>query len=310
MKRPTRVPASSVVRMNSASNMIAKWYQSAIAVGPAEHVREHVRHADRETRRAAGAREQRRLADVAARAARMLGRVRARSPSCESLPPPLAAVVPMSAGRRVDREVDAGREHAGGDQRHHRDQRLHAASRRSRSMRASGSRSSSFGVVPDEISAWKPEIAPQAIVMKRTGTACPAKTGPAAVDELRERRHLQRRQHDQDADRQREHDADLDERREVVARREQQPHRQHRRGEAVGHDRAARASSRSSVNIGASVGLSATHVPTNSATTSSTRPIARRLEHAARAEPAHVDAHEHARSGSSGRRSRSPTGST
>ena len=29
MKRPTRVPASSVVRMNSASNMIAKWYQRA-----------------------------------------------------------------------------------------------------------------------------------------------------------------------------------------------------------------------------------------------------------------------------------------
>ncbi len=29
MKRPTRVPASIVVRMNSASNMIAKWYHSA-----------------------------------------------------------------------------------------------------------------------------------------------------------------------------------------------------------------------------------------------------------------------------------------
>ena len=29
-KRPTRVPASIVVRMNSASNMIAKWYQYAI----------------------------------------------------------------------------------------------------------------------------------------------------------------------------------------------------------------------------------------------------------------------------------------
>jgi hypothetical protein len=29
MNRPTRVPASIVVRMNTASNMIAKWYQSA-----------------------------------------------------------------------------------------------------------------------------------------------------------------------------------------------------------------------------------------------------------------------------------------
>src|SRR6266480_4638556 len=35
-KRPTRVPASMVVRINKASNMIAKWYQSASAVGPVE----------------------------------------------------------------------------------------------------------------------------------------------------------------------------------------------------------------------------------------------------------------------------------
>ena len=34
MKRPTRVPASTVVRMNSASNMIAKWYQNAFSASP------------------------------------------------------------------------------------------------------------------------------------------------------------------------------------------------------------------------------------------------------------------------------------
>src|SRR5215470_9609190 len=34
MKRSTRVPASTVVRMNSASNRIAKWYQIPISVGP------------------------------------------------------------------------------------------------------------------------------------------------------------------------------------------------------------------------------------------------------------------------------------
>ena len=45
-------------------------------------------------------------------------------------------------------------------------------------MRASGSRSSIFGVVPDETSAWKPEIAPQAIVMNANGNNFPAKTGP------------------------------------------------------------------------------------------------------------------------------------
>ena len=34
MKRPTRVPASTVVRMNRASNMIAKWYQNALRASP------------------------------------------------------------------------------------------------------------------------------------------------------------------------------------------------------------------------------------------------------------------------------------
>ena len=34
MKRPTRVPASTVVRMNRASNMIAKWYQKALRLLP------------------------------------------------------------------------------------------------------------------------------------------------------------------------------------------------------------------------------------------------------------------------------------
>ena len=36
----------------------------------------------------------------------------------------------------------------------------------------------SFGVVPLAISAWKPEIAPQAIVMKTNGNTLPPKSGP------------------------------------------------------------------------------------------------------------------------------------
>ena len=35
-----------------------------------------------------------------------------------------------------------------------------------------------FGVVPDAISAWKPEIAPQAIVMKTNGKSGPGMIGP------------------------------------------------------------------------------------------------------------------------------------
>ncbi|MNY69149.1 hypothetical protein D3C86_2070430 [compost metagenome] len=35
-----------------------------------------------------------------------------------------------------------------------------------------------MGVVPDEIRAWKPETAPQAMVMNRKGKRAPEKTGP------------------------------------------------------------------------------------------------------------------------------------
>src|ERR671920_112813 len=34
MNLPTRVPASTVVRMNNASNMMAKWYQKACSAVP------------------------------------------------------------------------------------------------------------------------------------------------------------------------------------------------------------------------------------------------------------------------------------
>ena len=44
--------------------------------------------------------------------------------------------------------------------------------------RALISLSSIFGVVPDETSAWKPEIAPHAMVMNRNGKRLPANTGP------------------------------------------------------------------------------------------------------------------------------------
>ena len=54
-------------------------------------------------------------------------------------------------------------------------------------MRASVSRSSILGVVPLATSAWKPEIAPHAMVMNTNGKTLPAKIGPVAVgDELRE----------------------------------------------------------------------------------------------------------------------------
>ena len=60
---------------------------------------------------------------------------------------------------------------------------------------------------------------------------------PAAVDELRECRRVDRRRHHDRADDQRRDRAELHVRREVVARAEQHPHRQHRGDEAVRGDR-------------------------------------------------------------------------
>ncbi|MNI73769.1 hypothetical protein D3C73_1297990 [compost metagenome] len=40
---------------------------------------------------------------------------------------------------------------------------------------------SSFGVVPEEISAWKPDTAPQAMVMNRNGNMPPFHTGPSPL---------------------------------------------------------------------------------------------------------------------------------
>jgi hypothetical protein len=42
----------------------------------------------------------------------------------------------------------------------------------------SDSRSIIFGVVPELTRAWKPEIAPQAIVMKTNGKSLPGMIGP------------------------------------------------------------------------------------------------------------------------------------
>ena len=45
-------------------------------------------------------------------------------------------------------------------------------------MRTSASLPISFGVVPLDTSAWKPEIAPQAMVMNTNGNSSPPKIGP------------------------------------------------------------------------------------------------------------------------------------
>ena len=45
-------------------------------------------------------------------------------------------------------------------------------------MRISRSLANNFGVVPEAISAWKPEIAPQAMVINTNGNSLPPNIGP------------------------------------------------------------------------------------------------------------------------------------
>ena len=136
--------------------------------------------------------------------------------------------------------------------------------------------------------------------MKQNGKSLPAKTGPAAVDELRERRAGARpgaptsRPAASSADR-----ADLDEGREVVARREQQPDRQHARDEAVADERERERALVEIEAARAASALSSTKRPPTTASSTSATPI--RLASSTRPGPDahHVDAHARARSGSS-----------
>ena len=124
----------------------------------------------------------------------------------------------------------------GGDERQHADHALDQH-RAVADRRMWLSLSTILGVVPEATSAWKPEIAPQAMVMKQNGKSGPGMIGPPPLMYSVSGRHLQHRVDDDDAEDQQCDRADLHERAEVVARREQQPDRQHRGGEAVDADR-------------------------------------------------------------------------
>ncbi len=137
-------------------------------------------------------------------------------------------------GRGVHREIDGGVEHAGGDQRHDRDEALgqHRAiadeaqvglARDHLGRRAAG----------DQRVEARHRAAGDGDEQEREQLARECRAG--AVDELRHRRHLQVGTHDQDAERQAGDHPDLEEGRQVIARRQQQPHRRDRGDKAVRH---------------------------------------------------------------------------
>ena len=235
MKRPTRVPASSMVRMKSASNMIAKWYQMPSRRSPPMRAAEDVRHADGERGRAAGAVEQRLLADAAAASASIVAGSSGK-PQPEIVAAACSAVAPDDPGRAVDREVDAGLERAGRDHRHHADERLHQHRAVADEPRVALAHQQLRRRAGGDQRVEAARSAPQAIVMKQNGKTLPAKTGPVPSTKRVSAGIWMVGRTSRMPGGEREHDADLDEGRQVVARREQQPHRQRRGGEAVDDD--------------------------------------------------------------------------
>ena len=110
-------------------------------------------------------------------------------------------------------------------------------------MRVWVSRAISLGVVPLEIRAWKPLMAPQAMVMKAKGKIFPAKTGPGAVHKARERGHVQSGMQRDDTDAEKGNRPQLHKRAQVIAGSQQQPNRKSRGCESV-HDDENRQSGR------------------------------------------------------------------
>ncbi len=109
MKRPTRVPASSVVRMKSASNMIAKWYQSAFSVGPPSTL-EKISAMPTARLGAPPVRESSECSPTSRVSALERDRIEGEAPAADHL----GGVLDRRAdrgGRRVDREVDARLHH-------------------------------------------------------------------------------------------------------------------------------------------------------------------------------------------------------
>ena len=94
-----------------------------------------------------------------------------------------------------------------------------------------------------------------------------------AVDEAREGGQLQLRLHEQDADAQQQDDAQLHERAQVIARREQQPHRQGAGEEAVDDDADAPAPSPHRVNSGARPAIALRRWPPKMLAITSTKPM-------------------------------------
>ena len=126
--------------------------------------------------------------------------------------------------------------------------------------------------------------------MNTNGKMPPGERRPAVGEDVIERRARQHRIGDEHADDEQSDGADLEEARQVIARTEQQPHRQHRGDEAVaaqGQDRLLLG--QREIRFQGEPGI---QLPATTAASVSDRADQRRLDDAALADPVHVQADE------------------
>src|SRR5215217_6034610 len=177
MNRPTRVPASTVVRMNRASNMMAKWYQNACSAAPKMPVTP-AKIAEIPTA-SVGAPPVLPTMDSSPTALAVLWSVSGLTEKPKLLTAWEAdwTVSPRSAGLAFIAKYTPGSRVVAAIM-------AITATKDSMSiapypiMRTCDSFWMSLGVVPEAISEWNPESAPQAMVIKTNGKSAPAKTGP------------------------------------------------------------------------------------------------------------------------------------
>ena len=187
MKRPTRVPASSVVRMNSASNMIAKWYQSAFTVSPPSAC-EKISAMPTARLGAPPVRESRLCSPIWRRQRRQLRRIEREAPAADRAGGALDAGADDRGGR-VDGEVDARLHHRGREQRHDRHEALHQHRAVADEARVGlAVQQLRRGAARDQRVEARDRAAGDRDEAEREQLA--REDGPAAVDELRQRRQL------------------------------------------------------------------------------------------------------------------------
>src|SRR5579864_4639974 len=175
MKRPTRVPASSTVRMNSASNMSAKWYHNAITACP-PRLLEKMCAMPTANAGAPPVRLNNVCSPTLCASACMDAAVTGNPQLVIMLEAFSGSWPAIPAGLLIAKYVPGSTTHAA-------TVAMIATSDSATiapypTMRASVSQRINFGVVPLEINEWNPLIAPHAIVMNANGNSLPANTGP------------------------------------------------------------------------------------------------------------------------------------